>query len=72
VFCGKLILYGCGDFLNDYEWIRGYEAFRDDLTLMYFVTVEPHTGMLQRLTMIPIQLKRLRANRAPAAAVQWL
>jgi poly-gamma-glutamate capsule biosynthesis protein CapA/YwtB (metallophosphatase superfamily) len=72
VFRDKLILYGCGDFLNDYEGIRGYEAFRDDLTLMYFVTVEPNTGMLQRLTMIPMQLKRLRANRAPTATAQWL
>jgi poly-gamma-glutamate synthesis protein (capsule biosynthesis protein) len=72
VFHDKLILYGGGDFLNDYEGIRGYEAFRDDLTLMYFVTVEPNTGMLQRLTMIPMQLKRLRANRAPTAAAQWL
>lgn len=72
VFRDKLILYGCGDFLNDYEGIRGYEEFRDDLTLMYFVTVEPSTGVLQRLTMMPIQLKRLRANRAPAAAAQWL
>lgn len=72
VFRDKLILYGCGDFLNDYEGIRGYEGFRDDLTLMYFVTVEPYTGMLQRLLMMPIQRKRMRANRAPAAAAQWL
>jgi poly-gamma-glutamate synthesis protein (capsule biosynthesis protein) len=72
VFRGKLILYGCGDFLNDYEGIRGYEAFRDDLTLMYFVTVEPRTGLLQRLTMIPMQLKRLRLNRAPTDEAYWL
>ncbi len=37
VYHGKLIIYGCGDFLNDYEGISGYEAFRDDLTLMYFL-----------------------------------
>jgi poly-gamma-glutamate synthesis protein (capsule biosynthesis protein) len=68
----KPILYGCGDFLNDYEGISGYEAFRDDLTLMYFVTMEPGTGTLQRMTMTPMQLKRLRANRAPAAEARWL
>ena len=33
---GKLILYGCGDFIDDYEGIRGYEKFRNDLVLMYF------------------------------------
>ena len=29
----KLILYGCGDFIDDYEGITGYEAYRDDLRL---------------------------------------
>ncbi|HER62854.1 MAG TPA: CapA family protein, partial [Desulfobacteraceae bacterium] len=36
VYRNKLILYGCGDFLNDYEGISGHEQFRADLTLMYF------------------------------------
>ena len=31
VYRDKLILYGCGDFLNDYEGIGGYESFRTDL-----------------------------------------
>ena len=38
VYKGKAILYGCGDFLTDYEGIQGYEEFRDDLVLMYFLT----------------------------------
>jgi poly-gamma-glutamate capsule biosynthesis protein CapA/YwtB (metallophosphatase superfamily) len=25
IYRGKLILYGCGDFLNDYEGMRAYE-----------------------------------------------
>jgi poly-gamma-glutamate synthesis protein (capsule biosynthesis protein) len=72
VFRGKLILYGCGDLLNDYEGIGGYEAFHADVTLLYFVTVELHTGLLQRLTMVPMQRQRLRLTRTPAAAVHWL
>jgi poly-gamma-glutamate capsule biosynthesis protein CapA/YwtB (metallophosphatase superfamily) len=28
VYKDRLVLYGCGDFLNDYEGIRGYEQFR--------------------------------------------
>ena len=39
VYRNRLILYGCGDFINDYEGIRGYEEFRDDLVLMYFAEV---------------------------------
>ena len=31
----KLILYGCGDFINDYEGISGNEEYRGDLALMY-------------------------------------
>jgi hypothetical protein len=42
------------------------------VTLLYFVTVEPRTGLLQRLTMVPMQRQRLRLTRAPAAAVHWL
>ena len=44
VYRDRLILYGCGDFLNDYEGIRGYEAFRADLALMYFPTFDPRPG----------------------------
>ena len=46
--------------------------FRDDLTLMYFVTMDPSTAKLQRLTMVPMRLKRLRLNRASTAEAQWL
>ncbi|UFS69520.1 CapA family protein [Geomonas sp. RF6] len=69
---GKLILYGCGDFLNDYEGIRGYEEFRGDLGLMYFVTLSPRDGMLQRVELVPTRLKRLRVNLAEGEDAQWL
>jgi poly-gamma-glutamate synthesis protein (capsule biosynthesis protein) len=69
---GKLILYGCGDFLDDYEGIPGYEEFRDDLTLMYFATVEPETGRLAALRLVPMQIRNLRVNRASAADAGWL
>ena len=41
VYRDRLILYGCGDFLNDYEGIEGYEQYRDDLVLMYFADIDP-------------------------------
>src|SRR5436190_6221544 len=40
VFRGRLILYGCGDFLTDYEGISGYETFRGDLALMYLIDLD--------------------------------
>lgn len=64
VYRERLILYGCGDFLNDYEGISGYEYFRADLGLMYFAEMDPSTGKLAGLRMTPTQVKRFRVNRA--------
>ena len=72
VYKGKLILYGCGDFLNDYEGISGHEAYRGDLALMYFVSADPSTGKLINLHMTPLQIKRFRLNRASADDALWL
>lgn len=69
---GKPILYGCGDFLTDYEGIEGYEQFRDDLGLMYFLTMDRSSGELTRLGMTPTRTRRLRISRAPASDREWL
>lgn len=72
VRAGKLILYGCGDFLNDYEGIRGHREFRPDLCLMYFPDVDAATGRLLSLQMVPMRIRRLRLERAPSEGVTWL
>jgi poly-gamma-glutamate capsule biosynthesis protein CapA/YwtB (metallophosphatase superfamily) len=72
VYEEKPIIYGLGDFLNDYEGISGYENFRSDLALMYFVSVDPSTGKLVHLQMTPIQIKHFKANRASRADALWL
>ncbi|MEM2953192.1 MAG: CapA family protein [Candidatus Bathyarchaeia archaeon] len=72
VYRNKLILYGCGDFINDYEGISGYEYFRGDLGVMYFASLEPSTGNLFSLHMVPTQIKRFRVNRASKTDTLWL
>jgi poly-gamma-glutamate synthesis protein (capsule biosynthesis protein) len=72
VYRERPILYGCGDFLNDYEGIHGYEAYRGDLGLMYFVTVERASGRLLRLDMTPTRIRRFQVQRAEAGETQWL
>lgn len=72
VYRDRPILYGCGDFLNDYEGIRGYEQFRDDLSLMYFPRFDPASGRLQRFEMAPMQIRRFRLQRASEADARWL
>ncbi len=66
------ILYGCGDFLHDYEGIAGYEEFRGDLVLMYFVTLDASAGRLVRLEMTPLQVRRFRLHRASPEDTRWL
>jgi poly-gamma-glutamate synthesis protein (capsule biosynthesis protein) len=72
VYKDKLILYGCGDFLNDYEGIGGYEEFRGDLALMYFAAVEPSTGNLTGLQMTPTRIRRFKVHRASRDDALWL
>ncbi|MDT8388105.1 MAG: CapA family protein [Thiogranum sp.] len=66
------ILYGCGDLLSDYEGITDHTDYRDDLGLVYFVTVQAHSGCLQRFEMTPTRLRRFRINRASPAEAHWL
>jgi poly-gamma-glutamate synthesis protein (capsule biosynthesis protein) len=70
VYRDKPILYGCGDFLNDYEGIGGHEQFRGDLALMYFPTLA--AGRLARLAMTATQILHFRVHAAPDAGVRWL
>jgi poly-gamma-glutamate synthesis protein (capsule biosynthesis protein) len=72
VHAGKLVLYGCGDFVNDYEGISGYESYRGDLSLMYFPSIDIATGALVRLELVPMQMRKFRVQRAAAADGQWL
>jgi poly-gamma-glutamate capsule biosynthesis protein CapA/YwtB (metallophosphatase superfamily) len=72
VYRGRLVLYGCGDFLNDYEGIRGYEQFRDDLVLMYFPRVAVEDGRLVECRMVPLRIRKFRLNRASRSEAEWL
>jgi poly-gamma-glutamate capsule biosynthesis protein CapA/YwtB (metallophosphatase superfamily) len=72
VFRGRLILYGCGDFLTDYEGISGYETFRGDLALMYLVELDSGSGELIAARLVPMQMRRFRLERASAADSKWL
>lgn len=69
---GHLILYGCGDLLNDYEGISGHAQFRGELGLMYFPRLDVADGQLHELVLVPTCVHRFRIERAPAADRQWL
>lgn len=75
VYRDRLILYGCGDLINDYEGIVGdpaEEVFRDDLHLLYFADVDPDTGRLASLGMDAVRSRRMRLEQASDGDVEWL
>jgi poly-gamma-glutamate capsule biosynthesis protein CapA/YwtB (metallophosphatase superfamily) len=72
IYRDRLIVYGCGDFINDYEGISGHEEFRGELGLMYLPELEAGTGRLLRLELVATRMKRFRVQRASAADTHWL
>lgn len=72
VYRERPIIYGCGDFLNDYEGIGGDEGYRGDLGLMYFARVNRADGRLRELRLVPTRVRRFRMERASAPDVSWL
>ncbi len=71
VYRQRLILYGCGDLLNDYEGIEGHASYRADLGLLYFADLA-RDGRLLALELLPTQQRRLSIHRAKGADRQWL
>jgi poly-gamma-glutamate capsule biosynthesis protein CapA/YwtB (metallophosphatase superfamily) len=72
IYRDRLILYGCGDFVNDYEGIRGHERYRDDLALMYFADLDPASGRLDALRLVPLQIKNFRLSIPSRRDVEWI
>ena len=72
VYRDSLILYGCGDFLNDYEGITDYGKYRDDLTLLYAATFAATGAELIGLELVPFQIRRFQLIRASNEDVAWL
>ncbi len=71
VYRDRLVLYGCGDLVNDYEGISGHERFRSDLRLLYFVSLDA-SGRLDRVRMVPMQARQMRLWHATEQDAGWL
>ncbi|HEU5455987.1 MAG TPA: CapA family protein, partial [Nocardioides sp.] len=71
VYRDRLVLYGCGDLVNDYEGISGHEKHRSDLRLLYFVSLD-EDGRLDQLRMVPLQARKLRLWDATESDARWL
>ncbi|TGQ53426.1 poly-gamma-glutamate biosynthesis protein [Mesorhizobium sp. M1C.F.Ca.ET.193.01.1.1] len=71
VYKNRLILYGCGDFLNDYEGIKGHGEFRPDLALMYIADLGPGSDLVA-LKLVPFQIRRFQLVQAANSDIAWL
>jgi poly-gamma-glutamate capsule biosynthesis protein CapA/YwtB (metallophosphatase superfamily) len=71
IYQGRLILYGAGDLINDYEGIGGYDEFRPELSLLYLPKLSA-SGRLQSMLLVPLRMERFRLNRAAAEEAAWL
>lgn len=72
IYKRRPILYGCGDFLNDYEGISGYEEFRGDLALMYFPAFDCEKGQLTSFRLVPLQIRRFQLVTPSAEDRLWI
>ncbi len=56
----RLILYGCGDLINDYEGLPAHPPWRSDLVCLYGLELDGDSGALRSLVLHPFQLKRFQ------------
>ena len=72
VYGDRLVLYGCGDLVDDYEGITGHDSYRDDLRVLYLVSVEADSGRLVDVRMVPLQARRMRLEHVSPEDAAWL
>lgn len=72
VYKGKLILYGAGDIINDYE---GFENRGEDqynrLGGIYIADIDSVSGDLKQLQIVPMFMNRLRLERYKKGSQIW-
>ncbi|MER7457687.1 CapA family protein [Micromonospora sp. NPDC126480] len=72
VYRDRLVLYGCGDLVDDYEGIGGHEEYRPELRLLWLPRLDRSTGRLRGLRAAAVRMRRLRLERASAEDNRWL
>lgn len=72
VYKNKLIIYGAGDFINDYEGIQSHEEYKGELSLMYFPLINLTNGELISLRMFPMEIKKFQLHNASKLDAIWL
>lgn len=62
LYKGKLIMYGAGDFVNDYEEIPTDSSKYDTTSALYIVDLDNNDYTIKDITLIPFHIKELRCK----------
>lgn len=72
VYKNKAVLYGCGDFITDYEGISGLEEYRSDLSIMFLLTIDTNNGNLTEIQIVPFVKNRFTLKRVSNEDFQYI
>jgi poly-gamma-glutamate synthesis protein (capsule biosynthesis protein) len=72
IYRDKLIVYGCGDLINDYEGIGGHFRYRSELRVVYLATLDADTGRFAAGRLVPMRARKMRLERAPIEDGRWI
>jgi len=72
LYRGRLILYGCGDLLNDYEGIDPTRTVEPAALALYRVELARDDGRLLGFARLPLRLRRFRLEAGGAAGARGL
>jgi poly-gamma-glutamate capsule biosynthesis protein CapA/YwtB (metallophosphatase superfamily) len=72
IYQGRLIVYGCGDLLTDYEGIHGHEEFRPELSGWYIARFDSDSGELEGLQILPTKVHRFQLVAPTKEEMVWL
>jgi poly-gamma-glutamate capsule biosynthesis protein CapA/YwtB (metallophosphatase superfamily) len=70
IYKKKFILYGCGDFIDDYAVDSDY---RNDLGFCYQLYLDPTTNEFRKMKLIPVKINFMQVNKVQDnAEKKWL
>jgi len=69
IYKKKIIIYGCGDFVDDYAVDKDY---RNDLGFLYVAYLDIALKKWSKLELIPTRIKTFQVNKATGQDLVWL
>jgi len=69
LYKGKAIIYGCGDFVDDYAVDSEY---RNDLGFAYFIDWNSNKKSVEKMELVPTKIECCQVQKATALDKKWL